>query len=95
MYGTARPETPNQINSALAYPGIWRGALDCRATRINDAMVTAAGRAIAAVAAESLAPDAVVPSVFNRRLVPAVAAAVREAAEASGVARTAAGRRGG
>ncbi len=90
VYGTARPETPNQINSALAYPGIWRGALDCRATRINDAMVTAAGRAIAAVAAESLAADAVVPSVFNRRLVPAVAAAVREAAEASGVARTAA-----
>ena len=87
VYGTSRPDSPNQINSALAYPGIWRGALDCRATRINDAMVMAAGRAIAAVAAQSLAADAVVPSVFNRRLVPAVAGAVREAAEASGVAR--------
>jgi malate dehydrogenase (oxaloacetate-decarboxylating) len=90
VYGTSRPDTPNQINSALAYPGIWRGALDCRATRINDAMVMAAGRAIAEVAAEGLAEDAVVPSVFNRALVPAVATAVREAAEVSGVARSSA-----
>ncbi|HJZ60992.1 MAG TPA: malic enzyme-like NAD(P)-binding protein, partial [Miltoncostaeaceae bacterium] len=87
VYGTGRPDTPNQINSALAFPGIWRGALDCRATRINDAMVMAAARAIAATSAGALAPDHVVPSVFNAQLVPAVAAAVREAAEASGVAR--------
>jgi malate dehydrogenase (oxaloacetate-decarboxylating) len=89
VFGTSRPDTPNQINSALAYPGIWRGALDCRATRINDAMVMAAARAIAGVASGALAEDAIVPSVFNQALVPAVAAAVREAAEASGVARTA------
>jgi malate dehydrogenase (oxaloacetate-decarboxylating) len=87
VFGTARPDTPNQVNSALAFPGIWRGALSCRASRINDLMVMAAGRAIAEVAAAALAEDAVVPSVFNRRLVPEVAAAVRDAAIASGVAR--------
>jgi malate dehydrogenase (oxaloacetate-decarboxylating) len=87
VYGTGRPDAPNQINSALAFPGIWRGALDCRATRINDAMVMAAARAIAGTSAGALAPDHVVPSVFNAQLVPNVAAAVREAAEASGVAR--------
>ena len=89
VYGSGRPETPNQINSTLAFPGIWRGALDCRATRIDDAMVMAAARAIAGVAADALAEDRVVPSVFNRALAPAVATAVREATEASGVARTA------
>jgi malate dehydrogenase (oxaloacetate-decarboxylating) len=89
VYGSGRPETPNQINSTLAFPGIWRGALDCRATRINSAMVMAAARAIAGVAADALAEDRVVPSVFNPQLAPAVASAVREAAEGSGVARVA------
>lgn len=89
VYGTGRPDLPNQINSSLAFPGIWRGAIDCRATRINDAMVMAAANAIAHVVEEEgvLSADYVVPSVFNKRLVPAVASAVRVAAVASGVAR--------
>jgi len=88
VYGSGRPDAPNQIHSALAYPGIWRGALDCRATRIDDAMVMAAARAIAeTVGDDSLASDYVVPSVFNRNLAANVATAVREAAEASGAAR--------
>lgn len=89
VYGTGRPETPNQINSGLASPGIWRGALDCRATEINQAMVLAAARAIAETAVEEagLAALNVVPSIFNPRLVPNVAAAVRAAAEETGVAR--------
>jgi malate dehydrogenase (oxaloacetate-decarboxylating) len=88
VIGTGRPDAPNQINSTLAFPGIWRGALDCRATRINDDMVMAAAHAIARVCREDgLSEDYVVPSVFNRALVPAVAAAVRRAAEESGVAR--------
>ena len=89
VYATGRPDVPNQINSSLAFPGIWRGALDCRATEINEAMVLAAAEAIAATAAAegALAPDNVVPSVFNEHLVPNVATAVRRAAEATGVAR--------
>ncbi len=87
VFATGRPDLPNQINSALAFPGIWRGALDCRATRIDDGMVMAAARAIAATSAGAVAPDHVVPSVFNADLVPNVARAVREAAEASGAAR--------
>lgn len=87
-YGSGRPEAPNQINSGLAYPGIWRGAIDVRATRINDAMVMAAARAIASVVPpDAVSPDTVVPSVLDRHLAPAVAKAVREAAWATGVAR--------
>jgi malate dehydrogenase (oxaloacetate-decarboxylating) len=88
VYGSVRPDTPNQISSALAYPGIWRGAIDVRATRINDAMVMAAARAIASgVPADALSPDFVVPSVLDKGLAPAIAKAVREAAWATGVAR--------
>ena len=87
VFATGRPDLPNQINSSLAFPGIWRGALDCRATRIDDGMVMAAARAIAETSAGAVAPDHVVPSVFNADLVPNVARAVREAAEASGAAR--------
>lgn len=89
VYGTGRPEVPNQINSGLASPGIWRGALDCRATEINEAMALAAARAIAETAVEEagIAALNVVPSIFNPRLVPNVAAAVRAAAEETGVAR--------
>jgi malate dehydrogenase (oxaloacetate-decarboxylating) len=91
VYATGRPDVPNQINSGLASPGIWRGALDCRATEINQAMTLAAATAIAetAVAETGPSPFNVVPSIFDARLVPAVAAAVRAAAEATGVARTA------
>ncbi len=89
VYGTGRPDVPNQINSSLAFPGIWRGALDCRASKINEAMILAAADAIAKTADADgrLAADNVVPSVFNEHLVPNVAAAVREAASATGVAR--------
>lgn len=87
IFATGRPELPNQINSALAFPGIWRGAIDCRASRIDDAMVLAAAHAIAETCAGAVTPDHVVPSVFNADLVPNVARAVRAAAEASGVAR--------
>jgi malate dehydrogenase (oxaloacetate-decarboxylating) len=89
VYATGRPDVPNQINSGLASPGIWRGALDCRATEINQAMTLAAATAIAETAAEEtgLSEINVVPSIFNPRLVPNVAAAVRAAAESTGVAR--------
>ena len=93
VYATGRPDVPNQINSGLASPGIWRGALDCRATEINQAMTLAAATAIAETAAEETGPSEfnVVPSIFNQRLVPNVAAAVRAAAEATGVARVTGG----
>lgn len=93
VYATGRPDVPNQINSGLASPGIWRGAIDCRATEINQAMTLAAADAIAATALEEggLSETNVVPSIFNHRLVGNVAAAVRAAAEATGVARVTAG----
>jgi malate dehydrogenase (oxaloacetate-decarboxylating) len=93
VYATGRPDVPNQINSGLASPGIWRGALDCRATEINQAMTLAAATAIAETAVEEVGQSAfnVVPSIFDARLVPNVAAAVRAAAQATGVARTAGG----
>ena len=93
VYATGRPDVPNQINSGLASPGIWRGALDVRATEINQAMTLAAATAIAETAAEEagLSEVNVVPSIFNQRLVPNVAAAVRAAAEETGVARITAG----
>ena len=86
VFATAHADLPNKIDASLAYPGIWRGALDCRARRIDDGMLVAAARAIAATAG-TVAADNVVPSVLNADLVPNVAKAVREAAEASGSAR--------
>jgi malate dehydrogenase (oxaloacetate-decarboxylating) len=93
VYATGRPDVPNQINSGLASPGIWRGALDCRATEINQAMTLASAAAIAETAAEEggVSEVNVVPSIFSHRLVPNVAAAVRAAAEETGAARVAAG----
>lgn len=89
VYATGRPDIPNQINSELASPGIWRGALDCRATTINEQMTLAAAQAIAetAVQEHGLSEVNVVPSFFNPRLVGNVGAAVRSAAESTGVAR--------
>ncbi len=87
VFATAHPDLPNQITSSLAFPGIWRGALDCRARRIDESMVLAAAHAIAETCAGAVAPDHVVPSVFNADLVPNVATAVRGAAEAAGHAR--------
>jgi malate dehydrogenase (oxaloacetate-decarboxylating) len=86
---TGRSDVPNQINNVLAFPGIFRGALDVRATDINDAMKMAAAAAIAAQVKEAeLCADLVIPSVFNPDVAPAVAAAAAQAALDSGVART-------
>ena len=88
VVATGRSDYPNQINNVLAFPGIFRGALDVRASTITERMEVAAGHAIAAtISEEELAPDYIVPSVFNREVVPAVAAAVASAAEEDGVAR--------
>ncbi|MEZ5101017.1 MAG: NAD-dependent malic enzyme [Thermoleophilia bacterium] len=82
VIATGRSDYPNQINNVLAFPGIFRGALDVRAREITDEMKLAAGHAIAGVVADDeLAPDYIIPSVFNRDVVPAVAQAVANAAE--------------
>jgi malate dehydrogenase (oxaloacetate-decarboxylating) len=88
IMATGRSDYPNQINNVLAFPGIFRGALDVRARTIDEGMKLAAARAIAAVIPESdLGPEYIIPSVFNRAVAPAVAEAVAGAARASGVAR--------
>jgi malate dehydrogenase (oxaloacetate-decarboxylating) len=88
VIATGRSDYPNQINNVLAFPGIFRGALDVRAAEITEGMKVAAGHAIAAVIPEDeLGPEYVIPSVFNRDVAPVVAAAVAGAAEADGVAR--------
>lgn len=88
VIGTGRSDYPNQINNVLCFPGIFRGALDCRASEINEAMKLAAANAIAdCITDAELSPDYIIPSVFNRRVTPAVAAAVEEAAYETGVAR--------
>ncbi len=88
VIATGRSDYPNQINNVLAFPGIFRGALDVRASQITEGMKVAAGHAIAAtIAEEELGPEYVVPSVFNRDVAPAVAAAVARAAVEDGVAR--------
>lgn len=88
VVGTGRSDFPNQINNVLAFPGIFRGALDVRARDINDEMKIAAARAIAdLVSADELAADNIIPSALDRRVAPAVAAAVAAAARDSGVAR--------
>jgi malate dehydrogenase (oxaloacetate-decarboxylating) len=88
VIATGRSDYPNQINNVLAFPGIFRGALDVRASSITKRMEVAAGHAIAAaIGPDELSADYIVPSVFNRDVVPSVAAAVAEAAEVDGVAR--------
>lgn len=88
VMATGRSDYPNQINNVLCFPGIFRGALNCRASRINEAMKLAAANAIAGIISEEeLYPDYIIPSVFDRRVAEAVAAEVEEAAYASGVAR--------
>ena len=89
VYATGRPDIPNQINSAVAFPGIWRGMLDTRATSLEAPMLLAAAEAIAAIppAESPLSRESIVPSVLNPDLVPAVAAAVSRAATECGVAR--------
>ncbi|MEG3636909.1 NAD(P)-dependent malic enzyme [Micromonospora palythoicola] len=87
VVATGRSDYPNQINNVLAFPGVFRGALEARASRITDAMKVAAADAIASVVAESLTPEAIVPSPLDPRVAPAVADAVAEAARRDGVAR--------
>jgi malate dehydrogenase (oxaloacetate-decarboxylating) len=88
VIATGRSDFPNQINNVLAFPGIFRGTLDVRASDINDDMKLAAAYAIAdLVSAEELKPDYIIPSPFDKRVGPAVAAAVAKAARDSGVAR--------
>jgi malate dehydrogenase (oxaloacetate-decarboxylating) len=88
VVATGRSDYPNQINNVLAFPGVFRGALDVRASTITEGMTVAASHALAAVIPdEDLGAEYVIPSVFNRDVTPVVAAAVAEAAERDGVAR--------
>ncbi|MFY0757301.1 malic enzyme-like NAD(P)-binding protein [Metabacillus dongyingensis] len=88
VIGTGRSDFPNQVNNVLAFPGIFRGALDVRATHINEQMKIAAVEAIASlISAEELSADYVIPAPFDARVAPAVAAAVAKAAMETGVAR--------
>ncbi len=88
IIGTGRSDYPNQINNLLAFPGVMRGALDCQARVVNEAMKLAAARAIAAVVAdEELSEEYIIPSVFNRRVAVDVAEAVKAAAYETHVAR--------
>jgi malate dehydrogenase (oxaloacetate-decarboxylating) len=88
VVGTGRSDFPNQVNNVLAFPGIFRGALDVRATHINEKMKVAAVQAIAGLIHEDeLNEDYVIPAPFDERVAPAVAAAVAKAAMETGVAR--------
>jgi malate dehydrogenase (oxaloacetate-decarboxylating) len=90
VMATGRSDYPNQINNVLAFPGVFRGALDVRATTINEEMKLAAARAIAAIISDDeLDPEYIIPSALNRDVAPAVAEQVAEAAVRSGVARRA------
>jgi malate dehydrogenase (oxaloacetate-decarboxylating) len=88
VIATGRSDYPNQINNVLAFPGVFRGALDVRASTITREMEVAAAHAIAStIGDDELGPEYVIPSVFNRDVAPRVAADVSAAAEAAGVAR--------
>ena len=88
VVSTGRSDYPNQINNVLAFPGIFRGALDVRASDINDAMKIAAAHALAGIISDAeLSADYIIPAAFDPRVKDAVAAAVRQAAVDSGVAR--------
>ena len=88
VVGTGRSDFPNQINNVLAFPGIFRGALDVRASDINDEMKIAAAKAIASfVTEENLSADYIIPSALDRHVAQAVAKAVAQAARDTGVAR--------
>ena len=88
VIATGRSDYPNQINNVLAFPGIFRGTLDCRASDINDAMKVAAAHALAnLISEEELSADYIIPAAFDPRVKDAVAEAVKKAARESGVAR--------
>jgi malate dehydrogenase (oxaloacetate-decarboxylating) len=88
IMATGRSDYPNQINNVLAFPGVFRGALDVRTSTINEEMKLAAARAIASVVTDDeIDPEYIIPSPFNRDVAPAVAREVAAAPVASGVAR--------
>jgi malate dehydrogenase (oxaloacetate-decarboxylating) len=88
VVGTGRSDYPNQINNVLAFPGIFRGAFDVRATAINEEMKLAAAQALAnLIADEELDAEYIIPKPFDKRVREAVAQAVAQAARESGVAR--------
>ena len=88
VVGTGRSDFPNQINNVLVFPGVFRGALDCRASDINDEMKIAAAKAIADYIPESeLNADYIIPSALDKKVADAVAKAVAQAARDTGVAR--------
>ena len=87
IVATGRSDYPNQINNVLAFPGIFRGALNVRARQITEEMKQAAAHAIAGCIGRELSPEYIVPSVFNREVVQRVADAVQRAAIKAGVAR--------
>ena len=87
VISTGRSDYPNQINNVLAFPGIFRGAFDVRASDINEAMKVAAAEALAGLVGDDLSEDYIIPAAFDPRVGPAVAKAVAEAARRSGVAR--------
>ncbi|WP_417182389.1 NAD(P)-dependent malic enzyme [Blautia sp.] len=88
VVSTGRSDFPNQINNVLAFPGIFRGAFDVRAKEINDEMKLAASEALAnLITDEELSPEYIIPKAFDKRVGPAVAKAVAEAAKRTGVAR--------
>ena len=88
VVSTGRSDFPNQINNVLAFPGIFRGAFDVRAKEINDEMKLAAAEALAGlITAEELSEDYIIPKAFDKRVGPAVAKAVADAARKTGVAR--------
>ena len=87
VISTGRSDYPNQINNVLAFPGIFRGAFDVRASDINEAMKVAASEALAGLVGDQLSEDYIIPAAFDPRVGPAVAKAVAEAARKSGVAR--------
>ena len=88
VISTERSDFPNQINNVLAFPGIFRGAFDVRASDINDEMKIAASKALAdLITDEELSPEYIIPKAFDKKVGPAVAKAVAEAAKATGVAR--------
>lgn len=87
VVGTGRSDFQNQINNVLAFPGIFRGALDCRAADINEEMKLAAAKALASlVSDDELSADCIIPKAFDPRVAPTVAAAVAKAARDTGVA---------
>ena len=87
VVGTGRSDYPNQINNVLAFPGIFRGALDCRASCINEEMKMAASHALFELVGDDLSREYILPGALDPRVAPAVAKAVMRAAKETGVAR--------